>query len=375
MADSLSPFPFFGRKRAAALQEEVRRLEEQNHALERRERERAQSEAELKRRLAETTFSAGRLSDLLRALGRLEPGTVRGAILQAVALLAGAESCSWWDLEQDGQQLRLVQTRGWAMPSERVSVAADQGLMGLALSQRRAAAFTELPEDVPLMPVPGLTSFRTLICAPVILEGACEAVLTVEALPFERFSASTLRTLAQIGELAGVVLAQSAAYQSAQAERVQDPKTRLLQPNYLIRRINEESRRAERYDFPFSLVLACWTGPAEFNGDASHAVLVRAAAVLRSGTRATDLAGLGKEPGKLLVALPFAPLDGALATAFRLKPVLEEALAKAESGGRWRLAVACRRKGESGEEVLDRLQGALERLDPVRPDVSVAVAQ
>ncbi|TFH06442.1 MAG: diguanylate cyclase [Spirochaetales bacterium] len=117
----------------------------------------------------------------------------------------------------------------------------------------------------------------------------------------------------------------------AEVERLAmtDPLTGLLNRRAMTERLHEEERRAARYKSTFSFLMGDLDHFKRINDEHGHEcgdqVLVSAVGVLRDGVRGEDvIARWGGE--EFLIMLPQTHLDGAIATAEKLRSTMEGAI-------------------------------------------------
>lgn len=181
------------------------RLSEKNRALE-------IANENLRARASEEESGLERIHHIAQRLAVLEEEDLYPGLVDVVAEALGAEACSVYVVE--GRSLKLMAEKGWAtVPPDARSVDMQNDLLGQVVSQKRVRTVREFPlhriihGDAP----PMLRIMGAPVQHPV--SGRVLAVLSVESLPFRRFTRSAATLLGMIGDLAGKAMAAMAAEQ------------------------------------------------------------------------------------------------------------------------------------------------------------------
>lgn len=313
------------------------------------------AKTELEQRIVGQTASVHSLYEAVKGLESLRREELHEALLRVAARFTGASRVSLWLAEPNSENLRLALTHGWTMPQPPLTLQADPGVVGTAHRSRRVVTVNEWrgPRDKSAEAhAPGYTS---VMAAPLGAAGAPYGVLSVEAIPFERLSLSTVRILGMLAELAGTAIDNALAHEQASEERPADPSTRLFRHQYAMKRLIDECSRSRRYRLPTSLLLVIAEdagSPHVWNADAVRPVTD----VLRQSTRTVDLVAHGPRPGEFVVLLPLTDLAGAAITADRIS----KGLAMASPSRSWQLVVAARRDEEAGDALYQRVRKTLD---------------
>ena len=148
---------------------------------------------------------AGRLYSLTQV------DEVNSVLVNMVANSLGADRCSYYARQGD-ERLRLVAHFGWpTVPVEARFIKVSQDLVSQALERKTLQTIRDYP-SASLEPQGQVEygSMLRLMAAPVVhpSSGVVLGVLSVESLPFVRFTQANAKLLTAICDLAGKVLAQ-----------------------------------------------------------------------------------------------------------------------------------------------------------------------
>jgi GGDEF domain-containing protein len=209
----------------------------------------AETKHELERRVAEETASLSALYDAMRSLDVLDVERLYPAVLGTVRRLLQADACQVYLV--DGDALRLRAAEG--PPPPRADLPVNEGLTGLAVQRGRAASVRDLAQGTSL---DDLRDAPLLMAAPVLnREGTLLGCLTVTRLPFLKLTPAALDRLGLVADWAGRALANALVHERARARAIQDEMLGAYTYAYYQRRLEEETRRAVRFDRPLSVLV------------------------------------------------------------------------------------------------------------------------
>ncbi len=334
------------------------------------------AKTELERRIIGQTASVHSLYEAVKALESLDRSALEPALLHVAASFTGAERCSLFLAEQSSHRLRLAHTYGQPMPDETLTIADDRGVLGMAASQRRAVAVTELQRaDRPGAPLE-LAEHPSLLAAPLVVGGRLYGVISIEAIAFEQMTLSTVRILGMLSELASAAIDNALAHEQVSAERPVNPETHLFRYSYAVKRLSEECVRSHRYRLPTSVLLVSWSAGLVGLEEAARRkpqLMDEVYRALQAQTRSVDLIAHGDRPGEFLVVLPLTDVAGSLVTANRMQLALEAITHDQGPARRWLIGVGSVRNGESAQAIQERLRAAVDDAGR-RPQESAIVA-
>jgi GGDEF domain-containing protein len=209
----------------------------------------AETKHELERRVADETASLSALYDAMRSLDALDVDRLYPAVLGTVRRLLQADACQVYLV--DGDTLRLRAAEG--PPPPRAELPVDDGLAGFAIQRGRPASVRDLAQAASL---DALREAPLLMAAPVLnRDGALLGCLTVSRLPFLKLTPAALDRLGLVAEWAGRALANALLHERARARAIQDEMLAAYTYGYYQRRLEEETRRAVRFNRPLSVLV------------------------------------------------------------------------------------------------------------------------
>jgi len=168
--------------------------------------------------------------------------------------------------------------------------------------------------------------FRSFCAVPLRAEGQVLGVMSLHSRQERQLLPREQDLLAAIGNQVAVALVNVRLYAEVQRLATTDPLTGLANRRVLEQRLEEEARRARRYQRPLSLIMADLDHFKVYNDTYGHpagdVVLQEVANLLRANVRETDLVvRYGGE--EFAVLLPETSLAGALAVAEKLRIAVE----------------------------------------------------
>ena len=167
------------------------------------------------------------------------------------------------------------------------------------------------------------SNIDSILCLPLLMHDEPIGVLNITNKRENQFIEDDIEILTAIANQAALTIAKADLYQMA----VTDELTGLYVRRYLHRRLDEELRRAKRYDKPFAIAMLDVDHFKKFNDTYGHEagdrVLEKVADVLREQTRDVDVvARYGGE--EFVVLMPETQAEGAMIGAERYRKALEE---------------------------------------------------
>ena len=182
-------------------------------------------------------------------------------IVNEAALLVGAEKCSVMLLDEDGDALSVISVKGvnkWLMKDVKIKIGEgvagkvyQQGLPVLIDSEEKLKRFTAAPKPL----------FKTQSCISIPLKISSETmgILNVaDKASGETFTEKDLSVLTPFAAQASLLLKLADCHKVSEQMRelsITDPLTGLFNRRYFDVRLEEEHRRAMRYNLNFSLAI------------------------------------------------------------------------------------------------------------------------
>jgi serine phosphatase RsbU (regulator of sigma subunit)/DNA-binding response OmpR family regulator/anti-sigma regulatory factor (Ser/Thr protein kinase) len=253
---------------------------------------RAQAEA-----VAATVRKLQALSDA--ALAHLQMSELLPELLGRAAALCDAATAGLLLAEQHQTRLRLHATYGLEAPDEACTVSAGEGFLGRALGAAGAVALAQVTPDSALHASLAATGVRSLLAAPLVVEGRRLGVLYLGSRRSDHFSVEDAELMTLGAERAAIALDHAQSYEHERRA------VEMLQRSLLPERLPElsELQLAARY-LPSG-------SAAKVGGDWYDAILLRDS---RVGLAIGDVVGHGVRAatvmGELRNALRAYVLEG-----------------------------------------------------------------
>lgn len=176
-----------------------------------------------------------------------------------------------------------------------------------------------------------IDNFKGMICVPLLIGDNPIGVMNIVNKKDGKFSVEDLQTALTMANQAAVVIEKARLYNLATI----DGLTGLVVRRHFQSKIEEEFRRARRYNKPLSYLMTDIDHFKKFNDTYGHQigdmVLREVAAIVRKSVRDTDIAArYGGE--EFCVILPETEEDGAMQFAERLRQSVQDAVFTCSSG-------------------------------------------
>lgn len=200
-------------------------------------------------------------------------------------------------------------------------------LCGHAFYQEEAIYLPDISQDERVTRLTcAREGFRSFCAVPLCAEGQVLGVMSLHGRQVRQPSPQEQDLLAAIGSQVAVAVMNVRLYVETQRLAATDPLTGLANRRAFQERLEEEMRRARRYDRPLSLIMADLDYFKLYNDTHGHPagdlVLQDLAALLRANVRETDLvARYGGE--EFVILLPETSRVGARAVAEKVRDAVE----------------------------------------------------
>lgn len=231
----------------------------------------------------------------------------------------------------------------------------------------------------------GLKGVKSEIASPIIYGDELLGVLTIESKVKNAFDEEDIRLLSILTSQISVAIRNAKLYAEIEKLAITDPLTGLYNYRYFYQKLAQEMGRAERYKRPLSLVLIDIDDFKLINDTYGHLegdhVLKTAARLISKNIRKFHEPTMTKEivyidtvarygGDEFIIILPESRLEGAVASAERLRRLIEENLAQTAlligSDETLRnitasFGITSYKKGEKTEEIIKRVDRAMYR--------------
>lgn len=233
------------------------------------------------------------ISDLSQSMGRLLNVSETMALLaDKIQKLVPHDACSIFLIDANNQNLVPYSTTGLeADKLGRQELCVGDGLTGWVAAHRRALAGVSPTPD--FVDNPELAQvFRSGLAVPLTLDDNIVGVITLYAQIKEAFRPNHLRIVETIAGYAATALANAIMYEETKEDAYTDMLTGLPNLRYFKVFVEQELRRAERSNYPVTLIMMDLDRFKEVNDELGHKagdrVLIEVAHILRNHMRRAD---------------------------------------------------------------------------------------
>ncbi|MFH1686438.1 MAG: sensor domain-containing diguanylate cyclase [bacterium] len=167
---------------------------------------------------------------------------------------------------------------------------------------------------------------KTAMVVPLVSRGMVAGVIAAESSVENHFSQRDLQMLSIVARSAALALENAALHKKTEELTVNDELTQTFNYRYFVGKLDEEKRRASRYDLPLSLVMADIDHFKRLNDTYGHEngnrVLQQLSTIIKSCIRDVDIfARYGGE--EFAIILPQTPLAEAWRIGERIRSLVE----------------------------------------------------
>jgi hypothetical protein len=177
----------------------------------------------LESRVSSQRDSITLLHDQVRKLASLNLEQALKTILETVAQFTGMTAGVIWTLDEEKKHLVPVAEWGWSADEIRdVTLDPETTIEGYVLRNRKPFSVRMLMDNAEF---DRFDSSRTILTLPIIIGAKSWGVLSVEDIPFERYSQYTETILAVLLSLSEPYLRQITEYETLNSQNEVDPET------------------------------------------------------------------------------------------------------------------------------------------------------
>ncbi len=275
----------------------------------------AQVKCELERQIVDSPASVVTLYEAAKRLQTLHAPELYRSILDLLGEVLGASACALY--VQRGGRLCVQAARPDVWPGRPDAIHGDGGLVHQALRERRVVTIHDRLRHVPTAE---LAHEPVLMAGPLLGHaGDPIGLLVVERLPFLKLTPTNVRLFGLIVDWASTALQNASRYEETHEGGLEDDLTGGYTAVYMMRRLEEEFRRARRHELPLSIVLIELTGLLDLPVGHQSRLTRSLVTFLHQRLRPADLVGHLPRADKLLVILPLAKLEEARSVARRIE--------------------------------------------------------
>lgn len=220
------------------------------------------------------------------------------------------------------------------------SFKSGKGVAGEVFNSGKAKLITNIRKEKAFENVEGVAnSVKSMICVPLMVRENAIGVMNIVNKQSGRFSNDDLQIALTMANQAAVVIEKARLYNLATV----DGLTGLVVRRHFQSKMEEEFRRARRYNKPLSYLMTDIDHFKKFNDTYGHqtgdAVLREVAQLVRKSVRDTDIAArYGGE--EFCVILPETEPEGAVQFAERLRQSVESAVFRGAQGEELKVTIS-----------------------------------
>ena len=220
------------------------------------------------------------------------------------------------------------------------SFKSGKGIAGEVFNSGKAKLITNVRKEKGFENAEGsINNVVSMICVPLMIRDSAIGVMNIVNKRSGRFNADDLQTALTMANQAAVVIEKARLYNLATV----DGLTGLVVRRHFQSKMEEEFRRARRYNKPLSYLMTDIDHFKKFNDTYGHqtgdAVLREVAKIVRKSVRDTDIAArYGGE--EFCVILPETEPEGAVQFAERLRQSVEAAIFRGAQGEELKVTIS-----------------------------------
>ncbi len=217
--------------------------------------------------------------------------------------------------------------------------------------------------------LPMMSQSRSLIVVPMTAHGQTQGLLLAEAPERDRFTDRDVQMLTVVARSAALAIENAELHRRTAELTIIDELTETFNYRYFVQKLQEEKKRATRYDLPLSLIMVDIDWFKKLNDSYGHevgnVVLKELSRVIKSCIRDVDIfARYGGE--EFVVILPQTPQSEAHHIGERIRSQVESTIIDAGSAGKVKITVSVGvssfpENGRSHEELVSVADQALYR--------------
>ena len=280
----------------------------------------AELSRELEQRIVTQTSTVTTLYGAAKALEHLEMRDLSPSVLQLITDFIEADTCALYLREQNRFVLKagLPASAPFERPQE---LDPSRGLQAIAVRERRTATVREIvtqatPARIREVPL--------LMATPLLSEdGEVMGILTVEKMPFLRFTPAAVKLFTLLGDWASSAFQRALRFEQTRDRNIEDELTGAYNYSYTLKRLNEEVLRARRYQVPLTLMAVSINDYESIPPVKLPGVLRTLSLVFRRYIRPIDILGKHLTEGVFLIVLPHMSQKEGTSLALRMSREVE----------------------------------------------------
>ncbi len=275
---------------------------------------------ELEQRIVTQTSTVTTLYQAAKTLEHLEMQDLSPSVLELITSFIEADACAIYLREQN----RFVLKAGLpaSVPFERPQeLDTGRGLQAIVVRERRTATVREIiaeatPARIREMPL--------LMATPLLSEGGeIMGILTVEKMPFLRFTPAAVKLFTLLGDWASSAFQRALKFEQTRDRNIEDELTGAYNYSYTLKRLNEEVLRARHYQVSLTLMAVGINDYGSIPPVKLPGVLRTLSLVFRRHIRPLDILGKHVSDGVFLIVVPHTNLKESTSLAARMSREVE----------------------------------------------------
>ncbi|MCL7970701.1 MAG: sensor domain-containing diguanylate cyclase [marine benthic group bacterium] len=273
--------------------------------------------------------------DQLSALYRISKAGEAGALgatlnsmLEITSEVLPQGQCAILLLDESGQHLRVAAGQGYQSSVRFLEIPIGQGITGRCAMSRE----TQVVDDIERLEsaeeyIPGVPGARSEVAVPLIADGHLIGVFNAESVQPRAFSEEHIQTLTVIARQVAEVIRSAQLLETTHRLAVTDALTGLFNRRHFNQQLEDNVRRATRYDEPLALIFLDLDHfkfvNDKFGHQAGDRCLQALAETLRESVRDSDqIARIGGE--EFAILLIRADRDLAVSIAERVRSRIDD---------------------------------------------------
>ncbi len=256
-----------------------------NDELERHKKENTRLRAELKRLNSMTNLF---FASMIRLTARLNPIEIANETRGLLVNYLDAKKIAIFIYDEKGKRLNIIAQHGlnenWA---PRIIYKLGEGKVGKAAATHFPVSRSEISSGNIKEPYP---VFDPDICYPLIYQDRLYGVIAISV---DKISEREKNLLGVVAMMTAVALNNTRSFESVQISALTDPLTRLYNIAYFKDRLQEEIKRAQKFQYSISIIIIDLDNFKDYNDTFGHhagdQLLIKLAQIFRHHFDETDI--------------------------------------------------------------------------------------
>lgn len=207
---------------------------------------------ELEKRIVGQLTTLTTLYDSAKKLESFKLSEIYAGTLNILSEHVGVEKGSIYILENNLLTLKAQSESGKLLEFGTKTISKTEGLVGMAIESKQVISIREALSSLEFSTLKG----GPLMAGPLFRkDGSLIGVITVEQIPFIRFTPSTLKLFSIVLDWLSLSIENAIYFQAVQSRDIQDEVIGIYTYPYFKQRLKEEFLRTKKYSLPLSLLI------------------------------------------------------------------------------------------------------------------------